>query len=101
MPKEIQAEVEKFKLSKEQINWSKQYEKAMKMGQLLNTKLSYQLSEAQKTRDMLRQIEGGVQSLIDKAPEKPVNEIEGQLGDAQGEVSLEERNLENLKLSFR
>lgn len=78
--------VEKFKLSQEAIDWGKKYGQFQKMQRALGIRLKLQLNEAEKTKQLLEQAEGQISKLINVAPREPVNEIEGQKGNADGDT---------------
>jgi hypothetical protein len=76
MPK--QEQVEDFKITPEMKNFAKTYRNFNKIGQRLRSKMEIQLGEANQTRQMLQQIEKGMQLLLQDAPQKPTFEVEGQ-----------------------
>jgi hypothetical protein len=81
MPK--QEEVEKYKVTPEMRGFLKTYKQYNEIGQRLRGKMQIHLDEAAQTRQMLEQVEKGMQMLMVNAPEKPTFEVAGQ-DDAEG-----------------
>ena len=73
-----QEEVEKFKVTPEMKSFLKTYKKYNEIGTRLRNKMQIHLDEAASTRQMLAQVEKGMQMLMVNAPEKPTFEVEGQ-----------------------
>ena len=71
-------EVEKFKLTKEQIGWSKDYEKKIKIFEMVKGKLMQQMAGARKLQELLGTLQQGLTRTLDLAPKKQTHEIEGQ-----------------------
>ena len=71
-------EVEKFKLTPEMRGFLKTYKAYKTMSDRLRNKMQIELDGASQTRNMLQQVEKGMQLLTLKAPEKPTFDIEGQ-----------------------
>ena len=76
MPK--QEEVEQFKVTPEMRSFLKTYKAYNKIGERLRGKMQIHLDEAAQTRQMLEQVEKGMQMLMVNAPQKPTFEVEGQ-----------------------
>lgn len=70
--------VEKWKLTPEQIAWSKQYAQLLKVAQMVNQGMVSNMVKARGLSDMLKQIEGGMQEMINKAPANPTRELPEQ-----------------------
>ena len=81
MPK--QETVENFKITPEMKGFLKTYKAYNKIGERLRGQMEIQLSEAAKTRQMLQQVEKGMQMLTMNAPEKPTFEVPGQEQEAE------------------
>jgi hypothetical protein len=81
MPK--QAEVEKFKITPEMKSFLKTYKQYNEISTRLRGKMQIQLDETAQTRQMLQQVEEGMNMLISNAPEKPTFEVEGQEDSGQ------------------
>ena len=73
-----QEEVEKFKVTPEMRGFLKTYKKYNEIGTRLRNKMQIHLDEAAQTRQMLQQVEKGMQMLMVNAPEKPTFEVAGQ-----------------------
>lgn len=73
-----QDEVEKFKITPEMKGFLKTYKAYDKIGKRLRNKMQIQLDETNQTRQMLAEIEKGMQMLTLNAPERPTFETEGQ-----------------------
>ena len=73
-----QEEVEKFKVTPEMKGFLKTYKKYNEIGTRLRNKMQIHLDEAAQTRQMLQQVEKGMQMLMVNAPEKPTFEVAGQ-----------------------
>ena len=73
-----QEEVEKFKVTPEMRSFLKTYKAYNKIGERLRNKMQIHLDEAAQTRQMLQQVEKGMQMLMVNAPEKPTFEVQGQ-----------------------
>jgi hypothetical protein len=76
MPKE--AKVEKWKLTPEMKEFIKAYKKYYKIGDQLSTAYQQQLDEADVTRQMIEEVEGMKQLMLQSTPEEPTRELEGQ-----------------------
>jgi hypothetical protein len=76
MPK--QEEVEGYKVTPEMRGFLKTYKMYNKIGERLRGKMQIQLDETAQTRQMLEQVEKGMQMLMVNAPEKPTFEVAGQ-----------------------
>ena len=72
MPK--QENVEDFKITPEMKKFAKAYRNFNKIGERLRGKLEIQLGEANQTRQMLQQVEYGMQMMMKEAPAKPTYE---------------------------
>jgi hypothetical protein len=64
----------------------KTYKAYNKIGERLRNKMQIQLDETAQTRQMLQQIEKGMQMLTMNAPEKPTFEVQGQEEEAEGQT---------------
>jgi hypothetical protein len=73
-----QEEVEKFKITPEMKGFLKTYKKFNEIGTRLRNKMQIHLDEADRTRQMLSQVEEGMKMLTLNAPEKPTFEMEEQ-----------------------
>jgi hypothetical protein len=76
MPK--QEAVESYKVTPEMRGFLKTYKKYNEIGTRLRNKMQIHLDEASQTRQMLQQVEKGMQMLMVNAPEKPTFEVAGQ-----------------------
>jgi hypothetical protein len=76
--------VENFKITPEMKKFAKNYRKFNDISTRLRGKLEIQLSEADQTRQMLGQVEKGMQLLLQSAPQKPTFETEQDM-DSSGE----------------
>jgi len=70
--------VEKYKLTPEMKGFLKTYKAYKGISDRLRGKMQIQLDEVSQTRDMLEQVEKGMQLLTLNSPQKPTFEIEGQ-----------------------
>ena len=70
--------VEKFKLTKPQLSFQKQYGKLAKVGRLLQTKMARVASEGATLSQLMKQVEGQMGSLLEQAPAEPTRELSGQ-----------------------
>ena len=75
MPNE---KVEGFKLSKEQISFTKNFKQMRKIQRVLMNDLQVRLSEADQVRNQLGEIEQVVGQMINQAPPPFLKKIEGQ-----------------------
>ena len=85
--------VEKFKITPNMKGFLKTYKRFNEVGARLRSKMEIQLGEAAQTRQMLQQIEKGMQMLMVNAPQQPTFEIEGQEPQeqmAQGQMAQEQ-----------
>ena len=83
-----QEEVEQYKITPEMKKFAKTYRKFNDIGSRLRGKLQIQLDEASQTRNMLGQVEKGMQLLLQSSPQKPTFEVPGQ---GEGEEMPEEQ----------
>ncbi len=88
MPK--QEEVEKFKITPEMRGFLKTYKKFNEVGTRLRGEMQIHLDNAAQTRQMLEQVEKGMQMLTLNAPEKPTFEVAGQdePSESQGQQEM-------------
>jgi len=70
--------VEKFKLSKEDIEFAKQMEKWNKISQVLRDKIQIHYDQGQTLMQLLKQTENKKIELLKQAPPSLVKEIPGQ-----------------------
>ncbi len=70
--------VEKYKITPEMKDFLKNYKKFRELGEVLSNALQIQLGEADMTRQMLREVEGTKELLLQAAPKKAAFELEGQ-----------------------
>lgn len=75
MPNE---KVEGFKLSKEQISFTKNFKQMRKIQRVLMNDLQVRLSEADQVRNQLGEIEQVVGQMINQAPPPFLKKLEGQ-----------------------
>ena len=78
-----EAKVEKYKITKEMAEFSKQFKKVQKLSAMLQQGLEIQLGEANQTRQMLHETNAIREQMLQSTPENPVNEVEGQEGDVK------------------
>jgi len=71
-------EVEKYKLTKEMKGFLKTYKAYKGISDRLRNKMQIELDGLSQTRNMLQQVEKGMQLLTLNAPENPMFENEGQ-----------------------
>ena len=81
MPK--QEEVEKYKITPEMKGFMKAYKAHKMIGDRLRGEMQIHLDEASRTRQMLEQVEKGMQMLTLNAPEKPTFEVPGEEEETQ------------------
>jgi len=67
--------VEKFKLSKEQLAWVKDYQKKAKAREMVKKKLMQQMAGAQRLQDMMGMLEQGMVRTLQLAPQKQPKEL--------------------------
>lgn len=70
--------VEKFKLTKGQLAFQKEYGKLAKVGKMLSREAAKVAAKGRSLAEMLREVEGGMQQLLQNAPEDPTKELSGQ-----------------------
>jgi len=70
--------VEKIKLSKEQIGFTKNYKQLLKVQKGLLATLKVKMSEADMLRSQLGEVEAVLGGLTQQAPPPFLNELEGQ-----------------------
>lgn len=70
--------VEKWKLKPETKSFLREYRKVNRMSQGLAQAFQMQLNEAQMTRQMLEEVEGMKNLMLNALPEDPAYELEGQ-----------------------
>ncbi len=70
--------VEGFKLTKEQISWSKDYGKLAKVSKMIQNGLRIEYGKLQTLQKLLEQSQGVKAKMLKGAPVNPINEIEGQ-----------------------
>ena len=98
-----QEEVEKFKVTPEMKGFLKTYKKYNEIGTRLRNKMQIHLDEAAQTRQMLQQVEKGMQMLMVNAPEKPTFEVAGQEetgATAQPQEQEQERSTMNPMIQY-
>ena len=71
-------EVEKYKLTPEMKGFLKSYKAYKQVSDRLRGKMQIELDQVSQTRQMLSQVEKGMQLLTLNSPEKPMFEVEGQ-----------------------
>ena len=96
MPK--QEEVEKFKITPEMRGFLKTYKKFNEVGTRLRGEMQIHLDNAAQTRQMLEQVEKGMQMLTLNAPEKPTFEVAGQ--DEPSETQGQEQQAMNPMINY-
>jgi hypothetical protein len=96
MPK--QEEVEKFKITPEMRGFLKTYKKFNEVGTRLRGEMQIHLDNAAQTRQMLEQVEKGMQMLTLNAPEKPTFEVAGQ--DEPSEAQGQEQQTMNPMINY-
>ena len=96
MPK--QEEVEKFKITPEMRGFLKTYKKFNEVGTRLRGEMQIHLDNAAQTRQMLEQVEKGMQMLTLNAPEKPTFEVAGQ--DEPNESQGQEQQTMNPMINY-
>ena len=91
-----QEEVEKFKITPEMRGFLKTYRKFNEVGTRLRGEMQIHLDNAAQTRQMLEQVEKGMQMLTLNAPEKPTFEVAGQddTGEQQAQQPQEQMGQE-------
>ena len=70
--------VEKYKLSKEQVMWTKAYSKQKKMQAMLQSELMKRMSGANQVRSMLQSVSGNMQKLVKGLPSMEREDLQGQ-----------------------
>lgn len=70
--------VEKFKLTKDQLAWTKEYKRLKKANEMVKGKLMEQMAGARQLKDLLGTTQQGLIRMLQVAPKKKLNEIEGQ-----------------------
>lgn len=70
--------VEKYKLTKAQLAFQKKYGQLKKVQEILRQKMFQAMAGAKNLSDLLRETEIGSQQMLQNAPQKKLNEIEGQ-----------------------
>ena len=70
--------VEKFKLTKEQMNYQKSYKQLVKMGKVVRSGIAQNMAKGASLGQMFQEIMGQLQMLKQKAPQDPTFELEGQ-----------------------
>ena len=76
MPEE--AKVEKYKISKEMLEFSKNFKKVQQLSAILQQGLAIQLGEADRIRQMLHETNAVREQMLNQAPKNPTHEVEGQ-----------------------
>lgn len=71
-------EVEKFKITPEMKGFLKTYKTYKQVSDRLRGKMQIELDQVSQTRQMLSQVEKGMQLLTLNSPEKPMFDVEGQ-----------------------
>ena len=82
-----EAKVEKYKLTPETVAFVKGFKKIKRIGDMLQNAMEVKLTEAAQVRQMLMQVEGTTQELLQNAPENPTYE-------------LSEQDLENFRVTY-
>jgi len=78
----MKAEVEKFKQKKSVLEIGKQVRKLNKVKKVLGLKFLEHSQKAMQARDMLGQVDKGVQALLKQFPKTPTIELDNQGEDA-------------------
>jgi len=73
-----EAKVEKYKITKEMSEFSKQFKKVQALSAMLQQGLEIQLGQADQTRQMLHETNAVREQMLQSAPKNPTNEVEGQ-----------------------
>ena len=73
-----QEKVENFKLTKGQRDFQKSYKKLKGIGNVLSQKIAQHVAEGRSMGQMLEQINGGLNQMLQQAPKNPMSELEGQ-----------------------
>jgi len=71
-------EVEKFKLTKEQMAWAKDFGKKKQAYDMVKSKLMQQMAGTSRLRELLGTLQQGLMRTVKMAPEKKTAELEGQ-----------------------
>jgi hypothetical protein len=71
-------EVEKFKLSKEQMAWTKQHAQKAKIYEMVQGKLMEQMAGVRRLQELAGTLQQGLIRSMQMAPEKKMKELEGQ-----------------------
>ncbi len=91
-----EAKVEKFKLTKEMASFSKSFKRVQQLSQVLQQGLQIQLAEADQTRRMLHETNAVREQMLQMAPKKPTNEIEGQEADVKDRYGPRDPELDSI-----
>ena len=70
--------VEKWKLTPEQVAWSKQYAQLLKVAEMVNKGMLSSMVKARSLGELLKQVEGGMQQMVQQAPSRPTRELPEQ-----------------------
>jgi predicted ribonuclease toxin of YeeF-YezG toxin-antitoxin module len=95
-----QEEVEKFKITPEMRGFLKTYKKFNEVGIRLRGEMQIHLDNAAQTRQMLEQVEKGMQMLTLNAPEKPTFEVAGQDEPSESQAQGQEQQTMNPMINY-
>lgn len=70
--------VEKFRLTKEQVAWQKQYAKTLRVQKMIQGKMGQQMKGARTLRDLAGGVQQQMTRLLQNAPPETVKELDGQ-----------------------
>jgi len=70
--------VEKFRLTKEQVAWQRQYAKVLKTQRLVQGKLHEQMAGARTLRDLAGGVQRQMVRMLKEAPPEVVKSLDGQ-----------------------
>ncbi|MFA7161894.1 MAG: hypothetical protein WC083_04910 [Candidatus Methanomethylophilaceae archaeon] len=70
--------VEKFRLSKEQLAFQKQYKKLSQVAKVLRGEMDVTMRKGQTLGQMMQEVNGQMLQMLEAAPKQPTNDLVGQ-----------------------